>query len=91
MVGLGLYMRVRAQSGVPSKLQLIFELIVDSVNKQVEESMGIAVAPFVVPLAVTLFLFILLCNWIGLIPSGHPRNCRPRRPTSTSRSRWRSR
>jgi F-type H+-transporting ATPase subunit a len=72
VVGLGLYMRVRAQSGVPSKLQLIFELVVDAVNKQVEESMGIAVAPFVVPLAVTLFFFILLCNWIGLIPSGHP-------------------
>jgi F-type H+-transporting ATPase subunit a len=72
VVGLGLYMRVRAQSGVPSKLQLIFELIVDTVNKQVDESMGIEVAPFVVPLAVTLFLFILLCNWIGLIPSGHP-------------------
>jgi F-type H+-transporting ATPase subunit a len=34
--------------------------------------MGIKVAPYVVPLAVTLFLFILLCNWIGLIPSGHP-------------------
>jgi F-type H+-transporting ATPase subunit a len=72
VVGLGLYMRVRAQSGVPSKLQLIFELIVDNVNKQVDESMGIEVAPFVVPLAVTLFIFILLCNWIGLIPSGHP-------------------
>jgi F-type H+-transporting ATPase subunit a len=72
LVAVGLYMRVRAQSGVPSKLQLIFELIVDTVNKQVEESMGIRVAPFVVPLAVTLFLFILLCNWIGLIPSGHP-------------------
>jgi F-type H+-transporting ATPase subunit a len=72
VVGLGLYMRARAREGVPSKLQLIFELIVDSVNKQVDESMGIKVAPFVVPLAVTLFIFILLCNWIGLIPSGHP-------------------
>src|SRR6185437_13947807 len=74
VVGLGLYMRARAQTGVPSKLQLIFELIVDSVNKQVEESMGIAVAPYVVPMAVTLFLYILLCNWIGLIPSGHPEH-----------------
>jgi F-type H+-transporting ATPase subunit a len=72
VVGLGLYMRFRARSGVPSKLQLIFETIVDAVNKQVEESMGIRVAPYVVPLAVTLFMFILLCNWIGLIPSGHP-------------------
>ena len=63
--------RVKAQSGVPSKLQLIFELIVDNVNKQVDESMGIAVAPFVVPLAVTLFFFILTANWLEVIPSGH--------------------
>ncbi|MDQ1463894.1 MAG: F-type H+-transporting ATPase subunit a [Actinomycetota bacterium] len=72
LVAGGFYMRFKAQSGVPSKLQLIFETIVDAVNKQVEESMGIKVAPFVVPLAVTLFCFILLCNWIGLLPSGHP-------------------
>jgi F-type H+-transporting ATPase subunit a len=72
VVGLGLYMRARAKAGAPSKLQLIFEMVVDAVNKQVEESMGIKVAPYVVPLAVTLFMFILISNWIGLIPSGHP-------------------
>jgi F-type H+-transporting ATPase subunit a len=72
ILALGFYMRATVTDGVPSKLQLFFETIVDAVNKQVEESMGIKVAPFVVPLAVTLFLFILLCNWIGLIPSGHP-------------------
>ena len=74
LVGLGLYMRLKAKTGVPSKLQLIFETVVDAVNKQVEESMGIRVAPYVVPMAVTLFLYILLCNWIGLIPSGHPEH-----------------
>ena len=29
------------------------------------------VAPFVVPLAVTLFLFILIANWLELIPTEH--------------------
>ncbi len=72
LLGLAFYMRAKAKSGVPSKLQLIFESVVQAVNKQVEESMGIRVAPYVVPMAVTLFLYILLCNWIGLIPSGHP-------------------
>ncbi|MGH8888453.1 MAG: F0F1 ATP synthase subunit A, partial [Acidothermaceae bacterium] len=47
VVGLGLYMRWKAKEGVPSKLQLIFETVVDAVNKQVEESMGIKVAPYV--------------------------------------------
>lgn len=67
--GVGLYMARRASSGRPSKLQLAFETIVGAVQKQVESSMG-PVAPFVVPLAVTLFLFILIANWIGLLPSG---------------------
>jgi F-type H+-transporting ATPase subunit a len=73
LLGLAFYMRAKAKAtGVPSKLQLMFEGVVQAVNKQVEESMGIKVAPYVVPMAVTLFLYILLCNWIGLIPSGHP-------------------
>ena len=51
----------RATSGRPSKLQLAFETIVDAVEKQVKSSMG-DVAPFVVPLAVTLFLYILIAQ-----------------------------
>jgi F-type H+-transporting ATPase subunit a len=71
VVILGLLMARNISSGVPSKLQLFFETLVDGVNKQVEESMGIKVAPFVVPLAVTLFFFILTANWLEVIPSGH--------------------
>jgi F-type H+-transporting ATPase subunit a len=33
--------------------------------------MGIKTAPFVVPLALTLFLFILISNLLALIPTGH--------------------
>jgi F-type H+-transporting ATPase subunit a len=58
----------RATSGRPSKLQLLWETIVDAVQKQVEAMMG-PVAPFVVPLAVTLFTFILIANWLELIPT----------------------
>jgi F-type H+-transporting ATPase subunit a len=64
----GLYMARRATSGRPSKLQLLWETIVDAVQKQVEAMMG-PVAPFVVPLAVTLFMFILIANWLELIPT----------------------
>jgi len=59
----------RATSGRPSKLQLAFETIVGAVQKQVESTMG-NVADFVIPLAVTLFFFILVSNWLELIPSG---------------------
>jgi F-type H+-transporting ATPase subunit a len=68
--GLGLYMAKRAHKGRPSKLQLLWETIVGAVQKQVESAMG-PVAPFVVPLAVTLFMFILISNWLELIPSQH--------------------
>jgi F-type H+-transporting ATPase subunit a len=69
VLGAGLYMAHRASSGRPSKLQLAFETIVDAIEKQVASSMG-TVAPFVVPLAFTLFMFILIANWLELIPSG---------------------
>ena len=69
VLGAGLYMARRASSGRPSKLQLAFETIVDAIEKQVASSMG-QVAPFVVPLAFTLFMFILIANWLELIPSG---------------------
>jgi F-type H+-transporting ATPase subunit a len=68
VLGAGVYMARRATSGRPSKLQLLWETIVDAVQKQVEAMMG-PVAPFVVPLAVTLFTFILIANWLELIPT----------------------
>ncbi len=68
VIGLGLWMRSKVTSGVPSKIQIIWESMVDMVTKQVEDSLG-RVNKFVVPLAIALFTFILLCNWIELIPT----------------------
>jgi F-type H+-transporting ATPase subunit a len=53
---------------VPTKPQIIWEAIVGETTKQVEDNLG-KVNPFVVPLAVALFFFILVCNWFELIPS----------------------
>jgi F-type H+-transporting ATPase subunit a len=53
---------------VPSKLQLIWESVVGEVNKQVEDNLG-KVHPYVAPLAIALFFFILFANWLELIPS----------------------
>lgn len=66
----GLYLRAKATAGVPGKLQLAFETIVSGVEKQVDSSMGDA-GRAVVPLAVSLFLFILVANWLEMIPTGH--------------------
>jgi len=73
VVGLGFWMRAKVSSEVPSKIQLFWEGIVTEVTTQVEANLG-RVNPFVVPLAVALFLFILISNWLELIPSGeHPK------------------
>ncbi|MQA87346.1 MAG: F0F1 ATP synthase subunit A [Streptosporangiales bacterium] len=70
VVALGLYMRSRITHGVPSKLQLLWEVVVEAVETQVRTAIG-PVAPFVVPLAVTLFFFILIANYLELIPTMH--------------------
>ena len=53
---------------VPSKIQMIWEAVVGQVNSQVEDNLG-KVHPFVAPLAVSLFFFILIANWLELVPS----------------------
>jgi F-type H+-transporting ATPase subunit a len=71
LIGLGLWVRVKASVGKPSGLQLFFETVTEEVDARVEASLGLKTAPFVVPLAMTLFLFILTANWLALIPTGH--------------------
>ena len=58
----------RTEDHVPTKLQLVWETIVNEVQTQVEENLG-RVHPYVVPLAVALFFFILIANWIEVIPT----------------------
>jgi F-type H+-transporting ATPase subunit a len=68
VIGLGFFVRSRVTSDVPSKIQLVWEVVVGWVERQVEDNIG-KVAPYVVPLAVTLFFFILIANWIELVPT----------------------
>jgi F-type H+-transporting ATPase subunit a len=73
VVLLGVWVAAKSSVKNPSKVQLAWEAIVQEVTRQVEGALG-RVNPFVVPLAITLFTFILLANWIELIPSGeHPK------------------
>jgi F-type H+-transporting ATPase subunit a len=69
IVLLGLLLRRSVNARKPGRLQVFFEAIVQQVERQVEETMGVQTAPFVVPLAIALFLFILIANWLAIIPS----------------------
>jgi F-type H+-transporting ATPase subunit a len=71
VIGLGFWLRRKITSKTPSGVQLLWETVTGQVEAQVESTMGIRVAPFVVPLAITLFMFILIANWLGVIPTGH--------------------
>lgn len=53
---------------VPTKIQLIWESVVKEVNTQVEDNLG-KVHPYVTPLAISLFFFILFANWLELLPT----------------------
>ncbi len=66
---LGFWLRRTVNPRKPSGIQLFFETLTKQVEDQVEASLGIETAPFVVPLAMSLFLFILIANWLALIPS----------------------
>ncbi len=69
VVALGLYLRARATHGVPGKLQLAWEMGVQAVQKQVEGTIGPRGAA-IVPLAVALFVFILVANWFSVLGIG---------------------
>jgi F-type H+-transporting ATPase subunit a len=65
---LGLLVRSRISSRQPNRTQIFFETVTEQVERQVEDTMGIKTAPFVVPLAMALFLFILIANWLSILP-----------------------
>ncbi|MBV9313744.1 MAG: F0F1 ATP synthase subunit A [Pseudonocardia sp.] len=67
--GLGLYMASRATAGRPSKLQLLFEMLVSWVREQIQDGMGVRAPRGVVELCMTLFVFILIANWLAVLPS----------------------
>jgi F-type H+-transporting ATPase subunit a len=63
------FLRRKATSGVPGKFQLIFEILtVDIVGALAESAIGEKAKKYV-PLGVGIFVWILVCNWINVIPS----------------------
>jgi F-type H+-transporting ATPase subunit a len=59
----------RSKGGVPGKYQLVWEMAVGAVQKQVDDSIGPRGAK-VVPLALTIFVFIFTCNMFEVLGIG---------------------
>ncbi|MDE3030644.1 MAG: F0F1 ATP synthase subunit A [Acidobacteriota bacterium] len=80
---LGLRMRATATDGVPGRLQIMWEGIVEMVTDVADSAIGPQGRRFV-PLGVTLFLFILICNWLDFLPTAmHPGVSDPFLPAPT--------
>ncbi|HEY9286837.1 MAG TPA: F0F1 ATP synthase subunit A [Candidatus Dormibacteraeota bacterium] len=67
----GFLVAYRLSRGVPGKLQLLFEFLIDYVRGLVRGSVGEDGA-FIVPLAMTLGFYILVANWLDFFPLQQP-------------------
>jgi F-type H+-transporting ATPase subunit a len=69
VIALAFFLRAKVTStGVPSGVQLFWEAITVQMRGQIESAIGMRIAPFVLPLAVTIFVFILISNWLSVLP-----------------------
>ncbi|MHA7649509.1 F0F1 ATP synthase subunit A [Mycobacterium sp. ML4] len=69
VIALAFYLKSKVTStDVPGGVQLFFEAITIQMRSQVEQAIGMRIAPFVLPLAVTIFVFILISNWLSVLP-----------------------
>lgn len=69
VLGLAFFLRAKVTStGVPNGVQLFWETLTVQMRNQIEAAIGMRVAGFVLPLAVTLFAFILIANWLSVFP-----------------------
>ena len=75
------YVMRKATDSVPNKVQVVTELVITQTRTYVQQAVGHDVPPWLVPLGMSLFFYILFANWLGWIPSGHhPERLAP--PTS---------
>jgi F-type H+-transporting ATPase subunit a len=69
VLAMGMFLKAKATSGVPGKFQLAWEMGITAIKRQVDESIGPEGAK-VVPLALTLFVFIFTCNLFEVLGIG---------------------
>lgn len=70
-LALGGILLTRSSSRVPSATQSAVELIVETVDDQIRDTMGVEPSPYRAFIG-TLFLFIFVANWSSLVPGVEP-------------------
>ncbi|OIP95826.1 ATP synthase F0 subunit A [Candidatus Wirthbacteria bacterium CG2_30_54_11] len=67
IIGLGILVR-KGLKIVPSRLQAVFETLVESLYNLVKSTVPATHVDEFYPLIMTFFIFILMSNWLGLLP-----------------------
>jgi F-type H+-transporting ATPase subunit a len=66
-LGVAFWIRSKLKEGEPSKVQAVFEWGYDQLRSLIRTNVS-GDALFIIPLAMTLFLYILIANWIEIFP-----------------------
>jgi F-type H+-transporting ATPase subunit a len=77
-LGIGFAIAYNLRPGVPGKLQMVLEFLLDYIKGMVGETVA-KDADFIIPIAGTIGLYILVANWIDFLPLSfspyvHPAN-----------------
>ena len=85
IIFMGWRLRKTVTDGVPGKFQLLWEILaVDVVGDLAKSAMGERGKKYI-PLGVTIFVFVLVSNWIGFLPTAmHPGQSGEILPAPTS-------
>ena len=62
-----LFFGTKKKSLIPSKIQLVTEMTYSFIAKMINDTAGSAAKPFF-PFIFTLFMFVLFCNMVGMLP-----------------------
>ncbi|MEP9412745.1 F0F1 ATP synthase subunit A [Gordonia sp. VNQ95] len=68
VIAMAFFVKAKMTSKRPNTVQLYFEVITVQMRNQIESAIGMKIAGFVLPLAVTLFTYILIVNWFSVLP-----------------------
>lgn len=67
ILGFGV-LSTRKRGVIPGSMQVVGELFVSKLYDLTEDALGRKMAKTYAPLVCALFMFLVLCNWIGIIP-----------------------
>jgi F-type H+-transporting ATPase subunit a len=71
-LGLGFGVAYSLGHGKPRRLQMVLELLLGYIRNLTGEMVSDEAAGFVTPIAATIFIFVLLANWLGAFPLAQP-------------------